>query len=721
MTAQPIQVLVVADSDDDARTMVRALRRGGYAVEAERVATADTFQQALARQDWDVILSDYALQRFDAFQALRLAKAIHREIPLIVVSGTRGEEAAIAAMKAGAADFLRKSRPALLAPAVGHVLRATRRLHRRAPAKQASPRSVEGSVHARRGELLRATHDLADGVAHQDTAADLRLVYEIGVSLTSLVVNEPQLLYTMLYEQVARRLFDAPHFVIAQYQADTRMITCEFAIVDNEVVDPALFPPRELGFGPISDSIREQRIVINNPLEIAKRAESKDRQVMIGDERIPQSGIYIPLIAGERLYGVMTMQHYEAGVFRAQDFALIATIANHVATALENAHLYRTVRSYSQNLEEHVRARTAELEQAKEWVESILSSTSDSIVLAEQRGNLIQANLAFWEQFQVEPESIAGKLLTEVIADSEVVVVMAAVDRALETASTVVIDTLCVRRDQSVFEAELSIAPLAYRGVNAPNVVCVIHDVTRHKQIESALRATLQQERELNELKLRFNAMVSHEFRTPLSVILSSAGMLRVYADRLTAEKTEAKLLEIENQVHRMIGLLDNILALSRAEIVQVAITKKPVNPSEFCRQVMEEIQQTTTSHRLELDIQGASRLVQLDPDLMGHLLRNLLSNAVKYSPAGTMIQLRCLYAPDELTLQVQDQGIGIPEDDLLHLFDAFHRAKNVHDISGTGLGLAIVKHAVEAHQGTITVESKVGVGTTFTVVLPTG
>src|SRR5690606_32112976 len=222
-------------------------------------------------------------------------------------------------------------------------------------------------------------------------------------------------------------------------------------------------------------------------------------------------------------------------------------------------------------------------------------------------------------------------------------------------------------------------------------------NVTHHKQIETSLRNALQKEKDLNELKLRFSSMVSHEFRTPLSVILSSAGLLKTYADRLPEDRKQMKLNDIENQVHRLVNMLDDILSLSRAESIDVEVTKQLVDLDTICRDIVTEIQQVTTAHTIMTTVTGESHPVELDPNLIADVLRNLLSNAVKYSPAGGSIHLRCHYeSNDQITLQIADEGLGIPEEDLQRLFEAFHRAKNVRDISGTGLGLAIVKSAVE-------------------------
>lgn len=247
----------------------------------------------------------------------------------------------------------------------------------------------------------------------------------------------------------------------------------------------------------------------------------------------------------------------------------------------------------------------------------------------------------------------------------------------------------------------------------------LMHTITQLEYAESELREALANEKALNELKSRFSSMVSHEFRTPLSVILSAAGMMERYGDQLTDEKRATLITRIQTQVLHLVQLLDEVLALDRAEAVGIQVQHEDIDLAAFCAALVDEISETASDHDISLTVTGTPRTVSLDPKLMGQAISNLLSNAVKYSPEFGQIRVNLRFEADAVLLRVADEGIGIPEDDLEHLFEAFHRAGNVRGISGTGLGLAIVKRSVEAHGGTITVQSVVGKGTTFTIWLP--
>jgi signal transduction histidine kinase len=246
-----------------------------------------------------------------------------------------------------------------------------------------------------------------------------------------------------------------------------------------------------------------------------------------------------------------------------------------------------------------------------------------------------------------------------------------------------------------------------------------IVDITPQKQLETSLRTALARERELNELKSRFTSMVSHEFRTPLAVIQMSSSILRTYGDRISDEKKVEHLDKVDTQINRLTQLLEDILTIGQAETVGLEFHPEMFDLHEYCHEIVEEIQETSTRHQIDLSITGKTREARLDKELIRQIISNLLTNAIKYSPDGGPIKFRLTSDRAQARLSVRDSGVGIPPEDQERLFQSFHRAQNVGNIPGTGLGLAIVKRAVEAHGGQIHVESEVGKGTTFTITLP--
>ncbi|MCG6136179.1 MAG: ATP-binding protein [Nostoc sp. LLA-1] len=241
----------------------------------------------------------------------------------------------------------------------------------------------------------------------------------------------------------------------------------------------------------------------------------------------------------------------------------------------------------------------------------------------------------------------------------------------------------------------------------------------KREKIES-LEVSLAQEKEFGELKLRLFSMISHEFRTPLSIILLSSQLLKEILEDLVDEKQLKNLYRIQSSAKLINHLLTDILTLTRAEVGQLDYKPQLINLENFCLNLVEDLQLfSTTRHFIEVMNLGQSCRANLDEKLLYSILSNLLLNAIKYSSVGGNISLILNSGAENIVFQVRDQGIGIPLAEQEKIYEPLYRCQNVENIVGTGLGLAVVKKCVERHQGEITVESQVGVGTTFTVKIP--
>lgn len=240
------------------------------------------------------------------------------------------------------------------------------------------------------------------------------------------------------------------------------------------------------------------------------------------------------------------------------------------------------------------------------------------------------------------------------------------------------------------------------------------------KRQRAEVRKALQQEKELSDLKSRFITTASHEFRTPLGIIASSAGILQDYAAKIDDGMRKKHLARIQAAVNRIASLLDDVLTMNQVEAGMLRAQPQPIKLAAFCQEIVEEMQ-ANTSHQLLYTVSPnlLEQLVPLDPNLLHQLLINLISNAVKYTPEPSNITLNLTYQESQIVLTVQDSGIGIPPEDLASIFQPFHRASNVGTIAGTGLGLAIAKHCTDLHHGDIAISSEIGVGTTLTVTIP--
>lgn len=245
------------------------------------------------------------------------------------------------------------------------------------------------------------------------------------------------------------------------------------------------------------------------------------------------------------------------------------------------------------------------------------------------------------------------------------------------------------------------------------------NNLEKREILEAQLEEALSKEKEINELKTRFIATVSHEFRTPLTAILSSSQMLELYSHKWSPEKIKGHYQLIEETIKYLTELLDDVLTISRADRENVEHEPEPSDIKELMNSFINEAKSNDTEgHAVELTINGCT-YVEVDSKLLRYTVVNLLSNAFKYSPKNYPVSLNVLIKNNTMEVIVTDKGIGIPEDEVKHIFEAFYRTKNSIGIKGTGLGLNIAKRSVETMGGTIEVRSEIEKGTTFKLRIP--
>ena len=266
----------------------------------------------------------------------------------------------------------------------------------------------------------------------------------------------------------------------------------------------------------------------------------------------------------------------------------------------------------------------------------------------------------------------------------------------------------------------INTTPLSDQDNKIENVLLVHNNLTTQKQAEYEILNILKREQELSDLKSRFISMASHEFRTPLSAILTSAILIDKQNEAGKEEKRQRHVSKIKSNVHNLVVILNDFLSLSKLEEGKVVAKPELLEVIKFSKSIIDEIKvnkkkgQTIKFKHDTLEIK-----VFLDPKLLRHIISNLLSNAIKYSDENKKITLNINTNNNHLFLAVADQGIGIPEEDKANMFERFYRANNVTNIQGTGLGLNIVKQYTELMRGSIKFESELNVGSTFYVEFP--
>ncbi|MBP0016856.1 MAG: PAS domain S-box protein [Cyanobacteria bacterium SBLK] len=372
----------------------------------------------------------------------------------------------------------------------------------------------------------------------------------------------------------------------------------------------------------------------------------------------------------------------------------------------------------------------AALTAAKDYNKKILSAMGNVLFVTTRLGKIKTINQAVQGIFKYSEEELIGLPISEIIKNREEAL---ASDRQklLDGESVEDIEVKCTTKEGCHLIVEFSCSVIQTEK-KVPAFIYIGRDITERKRAEAEIEKALKQEKELNDLKSRFISMTSHEFRNPLSSILMSIELLENYSNRWPEEKKQKHLKRIKQSTDNMTRLLEDVLTIGRADVGKLEVKPIKLNLAEFCRELVEEFQ-LTAGEKYQIQLQCSDDLdsIHMDEKLLRHIFTNLLSNAIKYSPDGgiidfTAIRVSPIKKDEEIEEQIErikftvrDRGLGIPPEDRSRLFEHFHRAKNVKDISGTGLGLSIVKKAVDLYDGVITFTSEVGVGTTFHVILP--
>ncbi|MBC7228372.1 MAG: GAF domain-containing protein [Thermoflexales bacterium] len=404
-----------------------------------------------------------------------------------------------------------------------------------------------------------------------------------------------------------------------------------------------------------------------------------------------RSYVAAPIVVRGVTVGFLNVDGTRPHQFGPADMARLKAFADQVAIALENAGLYQELRRYASTLEEQVRERTAQLAAQYTQLEAILRSTGDGIILADARGEILQANPVAqgWLTRDLPPED--AQRLEEAIRRAAL--------RARERPEEVV--------ELPGLDLEVRAAPVEGPEGEMAAVV-VLHDVTQYKTLE--------------RLRARFISNISHELRTPITTIKAYLHLLRGMPELLP------EYLDIlEREADWQARLVEDVLEVSRLDSGTIRMRFGPVRLNALAAEVVDAQRHLALAQGLALECRLAEEepVARADPDALRMVLMNLVRNAIQYTPSGGRVEMSTGEEEREgrrwAVVTVADTGIGIPKDELPYIFDRFFRGERPRQmqIPGTGLGLSIVKEVVDRHGGRIAVESEVGKGTRFTVWLP--
>ncbi len=406
-----------------------------------------------------------------------------------------------------------------------------------------------------------------------------------------------------------------------------------------------------------------------------------------------------------------------------------------------------------------------ELKKEKEKFEALFEHAGMGIILADEKGTINLVNNFLLTQFGYQhKEELEGKPVEILIPKKYTPNHSTYREKYMEHPTPRVMghgrDLFGIRKDGSEFRVEVSLSN--YKAVEENFVIAFVVDITKRKEIEDdlinqkellqasnlkikelndsledevelrtaqlqkaltqivdsrdELSRALNKEKDLGDLKSRFVAMASHEFRTPLSTILTSASLLAKYTQTDEQDKRDKHIERIKNSVHNLTGILSDFLSMGKIDNGKIEVRYNKIDIPEFIENICHEMAFQAKPNQKIIHKHSGETLIFLDESLLRNIIFNLLSNAQKFSAENGKIQINTSIKNAVLKVEVKDNGIGISKSDLEHLTERFFRAENATNIQGTGLGLHIVSKYVELMNGNMKIKSILDKGTTLTL-----
>ncbi|XOV69311.1 MAG: PAS domain S-box protein [Fluviicola sp.] len=401
------------------------------------------------------------------------------------------------------------------------------------------------------------------------------------------------------------------------------------------------------------------------------------------------------------------------------------------------------------------RAIQKQIEESEKRYRGLFERMNEGLLSATPEGIIVNVNPSICDMLGYSAEELLGKNGYDLLLDRDTASRLKQKLKYRKKGQSGLYETILLRKNGDKLWVNVSATPNFDNDGNFSGVMLIILNITdrkaaeraafeikeaftkelelkvteRTKELEKArkeLAVSLKKEKELGRLKSRFVSMASHQFRTPLSVIQSNIGVLDMHMqasqsfqkDKAFQEKFEKINDRVKVQITRMTDLMNDVLILGKINEgnITLRLIREPLVP--VCQEILESYSYSNQRKSLRLEVLGDPVDVLFDKQLFTHALSNLVSNAIKYSNEDKVPKVTLNFKEKNIEIKVKDEGIGIPEDELPHLFEPFYRASNVKEYSGTGLGTAIAKEYIELIGGTISVHSELGVGTEFTITL---
>ncbi|HUR45038.1 MAG TPA: ATP-binding protein [Candidatus Saccharimonadales bacterium] len=567
---------------------------------------------------------------------------------------------------------------------------------------------LESRVRERTVELVQANEQLkAEVKARRQKEKIQRALYQITEAIHT--TEDLESLYKQIHASI-QGLMNARNFYIALHDHDSGIIHFPY-FIDEVDKNP----------GPVKLTAGLTSYVLTTGKSLLARRSSTIRQIEPGVAAVVEDGkefVYsetgvsaavwlgAPLNNRKRTLGVMAVQNYQnESAYGEEEKSILSFIAEQTALAIERKRAEQALR------------------ESEAMHRALFEASSQAVMLHDENG-FLEVNPATLRVLGYSSkDQILGKHPSETSAPMQ-----AGGEPAEKLAPRYIQECLskgsarfewvCRTRQQQDIPVEVILTRIEMGGRQV--IQAVMNDISERKKAEAELLKALEKERELSLLKSKFVSMVSHEFRTPLGIIMSSAEILEDYFDTLEPAERSSQLQSIHKNTRRMAELMEEVLLLGKFEAGKMPFHPAIVNLDEFCHAIIQELR-TAADNQCEVHYESDAEVKTIfaDKRLLHHVFTNLLSNAIKFSPASGRVRFTVRNEGRLALFEIADDGIGIPEKDLPHVFKGFHRGQNAAHVSGTGLGLAIVKHCVDLHGGEIRLESVQDKGTKVSVRLP--
>lgn len=662
---KPLRVLLIEDSENDAILLTHHLKKAGYDLALRWVFTSADVQQAIEEQSWDVIIADYNLPQFSGVAVLEILNQKQLDIPFILVSGTIGEEVAVAAMKAGAHDYVMKDNLTRLVPAIERELREAEIRRERKEAE---------------AEVRRQNKELA--LLNQVIAA-------------STVLSEPEAILANVCREMGSA-FDVDRVTATRLETNRNRAVATVQYADNKIC----FPQKTL---PLNDNLLYQSLInYKTPLLIGpdpREAQLEPIRTLL-DQFGVASMVLLPLIIDNTVIGSLSLEVTTPRQFAPDEIRLAESVAHQVSGALARS-----------NLDAAHRLLTKAMEQAAE-----------SVIITDTAGDIVYVNPAFEKTSGYLAEEVLGqntKILGSNRHDSGFY------QKLWESISTGQVwqgRLSNKKKDGSVYIAEVTISPVRNEQGVVVNFVSLQHDVTREIQLEEQYHQAQKMEA-IGQL----TAGVAHDFNNLLTAINGFASLL--YFNLSPNSSEAEMLEKILNSGERAAELVRQLLAFSRKQVIQVQPLDLNTNVStmhKILRRIIgEDIQlQLDLDPHLNWIEADPTQIEQVIMNLAINARDAMpYGGTLVISTANVQIDSRHPAQNPQIRpgayvrLALADTGIGMSDDVKQRIFEPFFTTKEVG--KGTGLGLSTVFGIVKQNNGHILVHSQPGTGTTFEIFLP--